>query len=242
MRDATHKLSKRRGDPTYEDLLAQGYLPEAVLSYVALLGWSPGGAREMFTLKELVEHFTLSGLSRSPAIFDKGKLTWLNGQFLRALPPEAFYAWALPSIRRAVRREDIDTRATAALLAPRVETWADIPPQLDFLDELPAYEAALYEHKKSKCDRPGSLLVLKEALPALETLPAWTADVLRDALTALAVRLGVKNGQVFWPVRTAVSGKPSTPGGGAELCALLGREETLRRIRAGIEKLETARP
>jgi len=243
MRDAAHKLSKRHGDPTYDDLLTQGYLPEAVLSYVALLGWSPGGespfaGREMFTLRELEEAFTLEGLSKSPAIFDLDKLTWLNGQFLRALPFDAFHGKALPYIRQAVKREVFDTRAAAALLVNRTEKLTDIPPQLDFIDTLPAYDLSLYTHKKSKTTPESCLAALREVLPVLESLEEWTQESLHGALIGLVARLGVKTGQVLWPVRVAVSGKASTPGGGVELCALLGKEESLKRIRVGLERLE----
>ena len=237
MRDATHKLSKRHGDPTYDDLLNRGFLPEAVLSYVALLGWSPGGKQEMFTLSELESAFTLEGLSKSPAIFDMEKLTWLNGQFLRALTPEDFHDRALPYIRQAITRADIDTRAVAALLHSRTEVLSDIPPQLDFIETLPDYDLALYTHKKSKTNPENCLSALEAALPVLESLESWTRESLHDALVALAEKSGVKTGQILWPVRVAVSGKASTPGGGTELCVLLGREESLKRLQNGLAKL-----
>ena len=238
MRDAVHKLSKRHGDPTYGDLLKQGYLPEAVLSYVALLGWSPGGEQEMFTLPELVDAFTLEGLSKSPAIFDPEKLTWLNGQFIRALTPEGFHGKALPYIRQAVRRRDIDAMFISSLIHHRTELLSDIPRMLDFVDRLPDYDLSLFVHKKSKTTRESCLAVLEEVLPVLESLEEWTLETVHGALADLVSKLGAKTGQVLWPVRVAISGKLSTPGGGAELCALLGREESLKRLRMGWASLK----
>jgi glutamyl-tRNA synthetase len=237
MRDAAHKLSKRHGDPTYEDLLAMGLLPEAVLSYVALLGWSPGGEKEMFTLRELTESFTIEGLSKSPAIFDMDKLVWLNGQFLRALPPDEYARRARPYLDAAVRAPFADRTLLASLTQARADTLADIPAMLDFVDRLADYDTALYVHKKSKTSKENALTALRAALPALTALPVWDQTAVHDALIALVAELGVKTGQVLWPVRVALSGKASTPGGGVELCALLGREESLARLRHGIETL-----
>lgn len=238
MKDATQKLSKRHGDASFQDLVAKGYLKEAVLNYIALLGWSPGGEKEIFTLPELVEAFSVEGISKAPAIFDAAKLTWLNGEYLRAMKPEEFLARAMPYLKQAIHRDDVPLADVAALLQPRCERLSDIPGQIDFLDALPEYDPALFESKKMKTDAASALTVLRELLPALEGLDIWTADSLHDALFDLIKRMGVKNGYVLWPLRVALSGRQFTPGGGIELAAVLGREESLSRIRSGIALLE----
>ncbi len=237
MRDAQHKFSKRAGDPTYEDLLSMGYQREAILNYVALLGWSPGGERELFSLSELVEAFSLSGLSKSPAIFDLQKLDWFNTETLRAMPPADFAREARPFIQASVHNPHADPNMLAALLQPRCEKLCDISGRVDFMDTLPDYELDLYTNKKMKTDPALSLSVLVPALEALEALDPWTQQGVHDALMELAHRFELKNGQVMYPVRVAVSGRASTPGGATELCALLGREVSLDRLRAAIEKL-----
>lgn len=236
MRDANHKLSKRNGDPTYEDLIADGYLKEAVLNYVALLGWSPGGEQEIFSLEELVKAFSISGISKSPAIFDIAKLKWINSAYIRAMSPEQFHDLALPYIKQAVKR-DIDTRLITEVLQPRCEKLTDIPEKLDFFDELPTYDTALYVSKKMKTNPENSLETLQDALPVLEALDDWSRGGLHAALFGLVEKKGVKNGVVLWPVRVAVSGKQFTPGGAVELCTLLGKDESLHRIREGIALL-----
>ena len=237
MRDAQHKLSKRHGDPTYDDLLRQGYLPEAVLNYVALLGWSPGGEREIFTLPEMLEVFDVGGISKSPAIFDAEKLSYFNSEYIRALAPEEFLIKAAPYIRKAVKNEALPVDAIAAILQARCEKLGDIPEKIDFLDELPEYSTEMYTHSKSKTDEKVSLEMLRIAGPALEALPVWTGEAIHDAFIALASKLGVKNATLMWPVRVAISGKAVTPGGAVEICRILGRDESLRRIAFGIEKL-----
>ena len=237
MRDAQHKLSKRHGDPTYDDLLSQGYLPDAVLNYVALLGWSPGGERELFTLPEMIEVFTIDGISKSPAIFDLEKLNYFNSEYIRALTPEAFAEKARPYIRSAVKNEDISVQAIATILQARCEKLSDIPEKIDFFDSLPDYSTELFIHKKSKTDESISLDMLKAAQSVLKALPEWTSEGIHDMLINLAEKLGVKNATLMWPVRIAISGKAVTPGGAVEICWILGRDETLRRIFAGIEKL-----
>ncbi len=236
MRDANHKLSKRHGDPSYEDLIADGYLKEAVLNYVALLGWSPGGEQEIFSLGELVRAFSIDGVSKSPAIFDVAKLNWINSEYIRNMPLERFHDMALPYIRKGVKR-DVDTRLIAEMLQPRCEKLTDIPEKLDFIDGLPEYEPSLYVHKKMKTNPENSLQSLKDALPVLEALPEWTRESIHDALFGLVAEKGVKNGIVLWPVRVAVSGKAFTPGGAVEICALLGRDESVKRVKKGIELL-----
>jgi len=237
LRDAHNKLSKRKGDPTYDDLLSQGYLPEAVLNYVALLGWSPGGEREFFTLPEMVEAFDISGMSKSPAIFDIEKLNYFNSEYIRALAPNAFADIARPYIRKAVTNEAISADAISSILQARCGKLTDIPAMLDFFDKLPDYDTELYVHKKSKTDESISLEMLRAARPALAKLPDWTSGAVHDTLIALAETLSVKNATLMWPVRIAVSGKAVTPGGAVEICSILGRGETLKRIDAGIEKL-----
>ena len=240
MRDAQHKMSKRHGDPSYEDLIADGYLTKAVLNYVALLGWSPRGAlaeQEFFTLPELVDAFDIGGISKSPAIFDIQKLKWMNAEYMKKLSPDEFYEKAEPWLRKAISNPAIDLKAVAALVQPRCEILSDLPERVDFLDKLAAYDTALYVHKKSKTTLENSLASLKAILPALEAQEDWSNDALYTVLTALAEQMGVKNSIVLWPLRVAVSGKASTPGGATELCALLGKAESLARIRDGIARL-----
>ena len=241
MRDQHSKMSKRHGDPSYEDLKAQGYLTEAILNYVALLGWAPKGERseqEIFSLSELVEAFDIAGISKSPAIFDIDKLTYFNATYLRAMAPEDFAKAAEPYIREAVKNPAIDVSAVAALLQARCEKLTEIPEKVDFFDALPEYDIALYTNKKSKTDPAVSLEMLKTVRPLLAELPAWDDETLLAAMKDLAERLEVKNAKVMWPVRIAVSGRAVTPGGAVEICRILGRDETLRRIDAGIAKLE----
>lgn len=243
MRDQNHKMSKRRGDPSYGDLLALGFLSKAVVNYVALLGWSPRGEyaeREFFSLDELAQLFDASGISKSPAIFDMEKLKYFNANYLRALSPEDFYTAAEPYLKAAVKTPGIDHKRIAPLVQPRCDTLLDIAPQIDFFDLLPEYSNALYCHKKMKTTEENSLEALRQVLPVLESLKSWTSDAIHDALTGLAQSLELKNGRIMWPVRTALSGKAVTPGGAVELCQILGREESLRRIQKGIEQLEQA--
>ncbi len=240
MRDAHSKMSKRHGDPSYEDLIAQGYLTDAVVNYVALLGWSPGGEREIYTMREMAEIFDIRGISKSPAIFDIEKLKYFNAEYIRAMSPDAFAKAAEPFIRRAVKNPRIDPAAVAALLQQRTEVLTDIPEKLDFFDALPVYDTALYIHKKSKTDEAGSLEMLRKMLPVFEALPDWNDESILAAMTGMAESCGCKNAKVMWPVRIAAAGKAVTPGGAVEICRILGKDETLRRIRVGIEKLEGA--
>ncbi|MDD4510852.1 MAG: glutamate--tRNA ligase [Oscillospiraceae bacterium] len=237
MRDAQHKMSKRYGDPSYEDLVSMGYLSEAVLNYVALLGWSPRGEEEIFSLNELASVFDIHGISKSPAIFDVEKLTHFNSTYIKAMSPDAFHTVAEPYIRSVMKNPQIDTKLIAPLLQPRCLQLTDIPERVDFFDTLPEYETTLYVHKKSKTTEASSLSALKDVSPILTALTDWNAEAIHNALFGLAEQQGVKNSLILWPVRVAVSGKAMTPGGGVELCAILGKEETLRRIQIGIEKL-----
>ena len=237
MRDAHNKMSKRHGDPSYEDLIAQGYLTDAVVNYVALLGWSPGGEREIFSLPELAEVFEIKGISKSPAIFDMEKLKYFNSEYIRAMSPEDFAAAAEPFIRQAVKKPDIDPAAIAALLQQRTEVLSDIPEKLDFFDELPDYDTSLYVHKKSKTDEAGSLEMLNRMLPVFEAIEDWNDESILTAMTDMAAQCECKNAKVMWPVRIAVAGKAVTPGGAVEICRILGKDETLRRMQTGIDKL-----
>ena len=240
MRDAQNKMSKRHGDPSYEDLKAEGYLTEAILNYVALLGWSPRGElaeQEIFTLPELVKAFDMTGISKSPAIFDRAKLDHFNAVYLRGMAPEAFARVAEPYIRQTVKDPRFDTARIAALLQARCEKLTEIPEKVDFFDACPAYDVAFFTNKKSKTDPAVCKTMLEAAIPMLEALPDWTDEAIHDGLVALAETLGVKNATLMWPVRIAAAGKLVTPGGAVELCQILGRDETLRRLRAGLEKL-----
>ena len=237
MRDAHNKMSKRHGDPSYEDLIAQGYLTDAVVNYVALLGWSPGGEREIYSLPELAEIFDIKGISKSPAIFDIEKLKYFNSEYIRAMSPEAFAKAAEPFIRQAVKNPALDAAAIAALLQQRTEVLTDIPEKLDFFDALPDYDTALYVHKKSKTDEAGSLETLGKMLPVFEAIEDWNDESILAAMTGMAEACGCKNAKIMWPVRIAVAGKAVTPGGAVEICRILGKDETLRRMRVGIEKL-----
>jgi len=237
MRDAQHKMSKRHGDPSYEDLIAQGYLTDAVINYVALLGWSPSGEQEIFSIDELKDVFEMSGISKSPAIFDIQKLKYFNSEYIRAMSAEAFAKVAEPYIRQAVKNEAYDAAAIATLLQQRTEILTDIPEKLGFFDSLPEYDKELFVHKKSKSDEVSSLEVLSKIAPVFESLENWDDESIHAAMVKMAEDMGAKNAKVMWPVRIAAAGKTVTPGGAVEICRILGREETLRRFALAIEKL-----
>jgi len=237
MKDQTTKLSKRNGDASFEDLLAKGYLKEAVINFIALLGWAPKSEQEIFSLEELAQEFDVNGISKSPAIFDPVKLKAINAAYIRKMSAEDFLTHVTPFIRQTVKREDINLPLLAGVLQPRTELFTDIPEQVDFIDSLPEYDNAMYCHKKMKTNEDTSLEALKAVLPVLEALDDWNAETIHKALFDLIASLEVKNGWLLWPVRTAVSGKAFTPGGGVELCAILGKEDTVARIKKGIEKL-----
>ncbi len=236
MKDAQKKLSKREGDASYEDFINKGYLKDAIINYIALLGWSPGTEQEIFSLDELVAAFDVAGISKSPAIFDVNKLNWMNAEYIRKLTMEEFTEKAMPYYKQAVKR-DVDYALLSALLHDRTEKFSDIPENIDFIDELCDYDTELYVNKKMKTDEAVSKDALEKILPVLEGLTAWTHDAIHDALFALIESLGVKNGVILFPLRVAVSGKKFTPGGGVEIAELLGKEETIARIQKGIEKL-----
>ena len=238
MKDQTNKLSKRHGDASYEDFINKGYLKDAILNYVALLGWSPGGEQEIFTMDELIKAFDVSGISKSPAIFDEKKLNWINGEYIRKLSNEEFLEKAEEYIRQSVKNENIDLMKIAKLLHDRTEKFSDIPEQIDFIDALPEYDVELYTHKKMKTNPENSLESLNHVLPVLKELEDWTEESIHNALFALIEKLEVKNGLILWPIRVALSGKAFTPGGGIELAELLGKEESIKRIEFAIEKLK----
>ena len=237
MRDSQHKLSKRDGDAYFSDYVDKGYLVEAIVNYLALVGWNPGDDREFFTLDELVEAFDIGGISKSPAIFDIEKLTYFNANYLRNLTPEEFCKVAEPYIRESVKNEAYSASEIAALLQARCEKLTDIPEKVDFFDALPDYSVEYYTNKKSKTNAEVSLDMLTKVLPKLEELPEWTNEALHDMLVSFAEELGVKNATLMWPLRIAAAGKLVTPGGAVEICHILGREETIRRVKAGIAKL-----
>lgn len=230
------KLSKRSGHSSYEDLIDQGFLSEAVVNFVALLGWSQSDNREIFSLQELVEAFDYRHMSKSPAVFDVTKLKWMNGEYLKAMEFEAFYEMAEPYIKEAVHHA-YDLRKIAKLVQTRIEVFPDIAGHIDFLEELPEYDADMYTHKKMKTNPETSLAVLQEILPVLEAQENYGNDALYETITAFVKEKGYKNGYVLWPIRTAVSGKQMTPGGATEIMEILGRNESLSRIQRGIEKL-----
>ena len=235
--DETHKkLSKRSGHSSFEDLIDQGFVTEAVVNYVALLGWCPEDNREIFSLKELVEAFDYRHMSKSPAVFDIQKLRWMNGEYMKAMDPDAFYKLAEPYLKEVLHR-DLDLRKIAAMVQTRIEVFPDIAGLVDFFEELPEYDISMYAHKKMKTSEESSLAVLKELLPVLSAHEDYTNDSLYALLQGFAKEKGYKNGYVLWPVRTAVSGRQMTPAGATEIMELLGKEETLARIEKGIEKL-----
>ena len=240
MRDAQHKMSKRNGDPSYEDLIEMGYLSEAVVNYVALLGWNPGGEREIYTLPELVEVFDVKGLSKSPAIFDINKLTYFNSEYIRALPAEEFAKIAEPYIRAIVTNEDLNAAKIAGILQQRCEKLTDITAEkIGFFEELPAFGLELFENKKSKCNKEVAVDMLLAVLPLFQNLPNWEQQTIHDGLINLAAELGVKNATLMWPIRIAVSGQTVTPGGAVEICHILGRYNSLSRISEAMARLMT---
>lgn len=238
MKDEQHKLSKRNGDASFQDLVKKGYLPEAILNYIALLGWAPESEQEIYSLEELIKVFDIKRISKSPAIFDIDKLTWMNGMYLRAMSEEKFYEMVKPYIEEAIKRP-VDKMAVARILQPRTDVLSGIVESLDFIDVLPEYDNAMYIHKKMKTTYEIALKALKASKEALEALNDWSSEEkLHDVLLALPAQMEMKNGQILWPVRCAITGKQFTPGGAIEIAYILGKEETLARIQIGIEKLE----
>ena len=230
------KLSKRCGHSSYEDLIEQGFLTEAVVNFVALLGWSPADNREIFSLEELVKAFDYHHMSKSPAVFDFTKLKWMNGEYIKKLDFDKFYEMALPYIKEVVTK-DYDLKKIARMVQTRIEIFPDIKEHIDFFEELPDYDIAMYTHKKMKTNPETSLEVLNDVVPILESCDDFSNDALFETLKAYATEKGYKIGYVMWPIRTAVSGKQMTPGGATELMEVFGKEESIARIKKGIEKL-----
>lgn len=236
--DENHKkLAKRSGHSSVEDLLEQGFLPEAIINFVALLGWSPSEDREIYSLKELEEAFDYHNISKSPAVFDITKAKWMNGEYIKAMDMERYLEYALPVIREVVKK-DYDLNKIAELVKTRIEVFPDIKEKIDFFDELPEYSTEMYTHKKMKTNSENSLEVLKDMIPLLEAQEDFSIAGIEALCKGYIAEKELKNGRVLWPLRTAVSGKQMTPGGAYELMEILGKEESLARIRKGIEMLE----
>ena len=233
------KLSKRCGHSSYEDLIEQGFLTEAVVNFVALLGWSPADNREIFSLEELVKAFDYHHMSKSPAVFDYTKLKWMNGEYIKAMDFDSYFEMAEPYIRKVITK-DYDIRKIAEMVKTRIEIFPDIENLIDFFEELPEYDTAMYTHKKMKTTEESSLEVLTEILPVLEAQQDYSNDALYQTLCDFVAEKGCKNGYVLWPVRTAVSGKQMTPAGATEIMEIIGKEESLKRIRTGIALLTKA--
>ena len=230
------KLSKRHGATGFYDLIDDGYLPQAIINYIALLGWCPKDNQEIFTLKELEEAFDISGISKSPSVFDYDKLSWFNGEYIKAMSAEEFTDVAMPYYKKVFGDKEMPYEKFAEILQKRVTQLTQIPEMLDFFAELPEYSKDLFVNKKSKTNLENAPVVLKEATDRLRALPDWTADAIHDCLINMAAENGLKNGTVMWPVRIAAAGKTVTPGGAIEILDILGREETMRRLEIGLEK------
>ena len=237
MRDAQHKLSKRDGDAYYSDFIAKGYLKEALINYLALVGWNPGTDQEFFTMDELIQAFDIHRLNNSPGIFDVNKLNWMNGQYIAKLPPEKYLEMATPWFDQVLAGKGMDYKRLAELMQGRTEVFCQVPDMIRFLAEMPEFDNALYFHKKMKCDETVARENLQWVLPVLEGISDWTEQAIHDAVMAAIVEAGKKNGAVLWPLRIAISGLANTPGGAFEIAYLLGKEETLRRLRQSLEKL-----
>lgn len=238
--DENHKkLAKRSGHASYEDIVAQGILPEAIVNFIALLGWSPEDNREIFTLDELIKEFDYRRINKSPSVFDMNKLKWMNGEYIKAMDFDRFYEMALPYMKEAISK-DLDFKKIAAMVKTRIEVFPDIKDLISFFDTLPEYDIAMYTHKKMKTTAESSLEVLKDVLPMLEAQEDYSNDALYQLLLSYVAEKEVKNGYVMWPIRTAVSGMQMTPAGATEIMEILGKEETVKRIRKGIELLQNA--
>lgn len=233
------KLSKRSGHSSFEDLIEQGFVTEAIVNFIALLGWSPASNEEIFSLEELIEQFDYHNINKSPSVFDMNKLRWMNSEYIKRMDNEQYYEYAIPYIKEAIHK-DYDLKFIADLVKTRIETFLDIKDMIDFLDELPEYDVAMFTHKKMKTNSENSLQVLQDVLPRFEALDDYSISSIEGVLMGYIAEKEIKNGLGLWPVRTAVSGKQSTPGGAYEIMNILGKEESLRRIRIAIDKLSNA--
>lgn len=238
--DEEHKkLSKRSGHSSYEELVEQGFLPEAIVNYIALLGWSPEDNREIFTLDELIQNFDYLKINKSPSVFDINKLKWMNGEYIKAMDNEKFYEMALPYVKEVIKK-DLDLNMIMDMVKTRIELFPEIPEMIDFFEDMPDYDIEMYTHKKMKTNSENSLEVLEELLPILEGTDDYSVDGLHDLVFEYIAKKECKNGQALWPLRTAVSGKQMTPAGAFEIMNVIGKDETLNRIKIGIEKLKNA--
>ena len=238
MKDAQRKLSKRYGDANFEDFVAKGYLPEAIINYVALVGWCPKSNQEKMTLQEMIEQFDVDGLSKSPAIFDDVKLRWLNGEYLKAMTPDEFYKVALPYIQKSKSGGKFNDYEISRLMQTRVDILSEIPEKIDFLVDFDEYDVNMYVHQKMKVDLNVAKQALKLAFDAMSNLDDWSEDALKECMKASAEEGGLKGGQVMFSVRVALTGQPSTPGGAVEMAVVLGKEESLRRLKFSMEYLD----
>ena len=236
MKTKDKKLSKREGDASFEDFINRGFLKEAIVNYIVLLGWNPGTEQEFFTIEELKRCFEVQGLSKSPAIFDVQKLRWMNSEYIKRLSVEDYLQYARPYFVQA-GLADIDMLKLSGLLKNRTEIFSEIPEKIAFIKNLPQYDNALFTHKKMKTDSESSLKILKQVLPVLQNIQQWSVDNIHNSLMEIVAESGLKNSQVLWPVRTALSGLESSPGGAAELAEILGQTESIRRIEVAINKL-----
>jgi glutamyl-tRNA synthetase len=236
--DENHKkLSKRSGHSSYEDLVEQGFLPEAIVNYIALLGWSPEDNREIFSLDELIENFDYHKVNKSPSVFDIRKLKWMNGEYIKAMDNEKFYNMAEPYVKEVIKK-NLDLKKIMDMVKTRIEIFPEIGEMIDFFEELPEYSTDMYTHKKMKTNSENSLEVLKELLPILEKTEDYSVETLHDVVFEYIAKKECKNGQALWPLRTAVSGKQMTPAGAFEIMEVIGKDETIKRVKKGIEMLE----
>lgn len=231
------KLSKRHGATGFEDLVKEGYLPEAIINYIALLGWCPKDNKEIFSLKELIDNFEISGISKSPAIFDYDKLLWFNGEYIRSKSLDEFTKLITPYLKDSLGKTDLSLKKIAEILQKRVTKLTQVSEMVDFLEELPDYDVHLFVNKKSKTNLENSKIVLERVIPLLESLNYWNSELIHDSLIDLAKKMELKNGTVMWPTRIAIAGKTVTPGGAIEILDILGKEESLSRLRLGLDKL-----
>lgn len=240
MKDATRKLSKRFGDANFEDFIAKGYLPEAVVNYIALLGWCPKDNKEKMSMQEMIDEFDVSGISHSSSIFDEAKMRWLNGEYLKAMSAEDFEKVATPWIEKAIDGRDYDVKELALLMQTRVDILSEIPEKLAFLNEFGEHDLAMYEHQKMKVDREVAKRALGVAIAALEDFNDWSADAIKEQIKAKSEEEGIKSGQVMFTMRVALTGAPVTPGGAIEMAVVLRKDETLRRMKYSLSLLKKA--
>lgn len=240
MKDATRKLSKRFGDANFEDFIAKGYLPEAVVNYIALLGWCPKDNKEKMSMQEMIDEFDVSGISHSSSIFDEAKMRWLNGEYLKAMSAEDFEKVATPWIEKAIDGRDYDVKELALLMQTRVDILSEIPEKLAFLNKFGEHDLAMYEHQKMKVDREVAKRALGVAIAALEDFNDWNADAIKEQIKAKSEEEGIKSGQVMFTMRVALTGAPVTPGGAIEMAVVLRKDETLRRMKYSLSLLQKA--